>query len=380
MEAPGQDVERADEADREIRMSDFTLMAILPFREVAGRRATRSTSSPWQRSSSCASSDRARGGAKLPAASSSCSWRSSDFLLYSGIANDIDWTRRIGHLVIWRRPGLGGRDRPALHAFGRRGSGDRPHRCHRTRSGRYPVGDCYPGRLTGYLGDPNAGAFFIAVLGVLAIFFSDDRWKVRVVIAAPLVTGLVLCYSRTGLLAAAFALLWIVFGRRLGPAGGAAVRGRSRAGSSTTSRSPYVTFGPFSDRSGSDKLRERIIAQEHVQLADMPWYGHGPGSARVQIRDLEFFFHNSYLATRQEGGWGLCSSSSACWSSSSSDCRTSPGRATSRPLPPRPPSSASAAMAITLGEVLLDTPVAVALALALGQALPAAAAESPPDG
>ena len=64
-----------------------------------------------------------------------------------------------------------------------------------------------------------------------------------------------------------------------------------------------TTFGPFSDRSGSDKLRERIIAQEQVELADAPWYGHGPGTATVKIRDLEFFFHNSYLATRQEGGW-----------------------------------------------------------------------------
>ena len=63
------------------------------------------------------------------------------------------------------------------------------------------------------------------------------------------------------------------------------------------------TFGPFSNRSGSDALRKRIIAQEHVQLADMPWFGHGPGTAKVNIRGLEFFFHNSYLATRQEGGW-----------------------------------------------------------------------------
>ena len=37
-------------------------------------------------------------------------------------------------------------------------------------------------------------------------------------------------------------------------------------------------------------------------------------------------------------------------------------------------------MAVTLGEVLLDTPVAVVVALALGHALAPVAAEEPPDG
>ena len=55
-------------------------------------------------------------------------------------------------------------------------------------------GDYYPGRLTGYLGDPNAAAYFIAVLGVIAIFFCDDRTKVRVAVAIPILAGLVLCY------------------------------------------------------------------------------------------------------------------------------------------------------------------------------------------
>ncbi len=77
-------------------------------------------------------------------------------------------------------------------------------------------GDNYPGRLTGFLCDPNAGAYFISTLGVLAIFFCDDRWRVRLVVAAPLVAGLALSFSRTGLLAGAFAVAWLLVGRRLG--------------------------------------------------------------------------------------------------------------------------------------------------------------------
>ena len=88
-------------------------------------------------------------------------------------------------------------------------------------------GSTYAGRLTGFFGDPNAGAFFIAVLGTLAVFFCDDRTKVRVAVAVPMVIGLALCFSRTGLLAGAFVAVWVLLGRRLGTFGGAATGRRS---------------------------------------------------------------------------------------------------------------------------------------------------------
>ena len=140
-----------------------------------------------------------------------------------------------------------------------------------------------------------------------------------------------------------------------------------------------VTFGPFSDRTGSDKLRDRIIAQEHVELAAMPWYGHGPGSGTVKVRGLDFFFHNSYLATRQEGGWlalglvlGLMAFAFLRLShqSRSGDLRAAAAQAAIL---------AAAAMAITLGEVLLDIPVAVAVALAVGHQIQSPD-DGPPDG
>ena len=154
------------------------------------------------------------------------------------------------------------------------------------------------------LGDPNAGAYFIAVLGVLAIFFADAGSRARPSRRSAIVGRLVLTYSRTGLLA-----LGLRRGLDLRRAPASGSRGRRAAwprglvwlvGNIPDDLS---LFGPFSNRSGSDALRDRIIAQEHEQIASAPWYGNGPGTRQVNVRDREFFFHNSYLATRQEGGW-----------------------------------------------------------------------------
>ncbi|MCM3631702.1 hypothetical protein M3194_30985, partial [Paenibacillus glycanilyticus] len=118
-------------------------------------------------------------------------------LLGSGVANDVDWVRRLGHVAIlaglvWA---LGtGRVSLRSSALG-------------LAAGLVVVaglafagvgGDAYSGRLTGYLGDPNAGAYFLITLGVLAVFFSGGGWGVRAALAAPIVLAMVLTYSRTG--------------------------------------------------------------------------------------------------------------------------------------------------------------------------------------
>ena len=211
------------------------------------------------------------------------------------------------------------------------------------------------------------------VLGVLGIFFCDDRLKVRLVVAAPLVAGLVLTYSRTGLVAGMFVLVWLLAARRLGAAGGAALTA-ALVWLVDNIPEDLVLYGPFSDRSGSDALRERIIAQERVELADAPWYGNGPGTATVEIRDLDFFFHNSYLATRQEGGWAALVLVLALMAyaflrlskqSRAGDVTAAGAQAAI---------VGTAVMAVTLGEVLLDTPMAIAVGFALGLAL-----RSPPE-
>ena len=370
-------IEEADQADREIRMSDFALMAVLPLRtvEVSGYPVNEFAMAALV--GLCLFRP-ARGGVRLPSPVVVVLGALLALLLYSGLANDVDWTRRVGHVAIlaglvWA--GGTGRLSPRSAGAG-------------LATGLVAVialavvgigGNTYAGRLTGFLGDPNAGAYFIAVLGTLAIFFCDERWRVRAAVAVPIVAGLGLCLSRTGLLAGAFVVVWVVFGRRLGEVAGTLLA-VGMVWIVNNIPQALTTFGPFSDRSGSDKLRDRIIAQERVELAGAPWYGHGPGEATVQIKDLTFFFHNSYLAVRQEGGWialflvlGLLVLTFVRLSG-----RSRAGDVVA--------ASAQGAiigigvMAVTLGEVLLDTPMAVAVALALGHLLRPPPTQDAPDG
>lgn len=369
---PDRTIAHADKADREIRATDFLLMAVLPLRtlEVSGVPVNELAMAALV--VLCLVRP-ARGGARLPGLVVLLLGALLALLLYSGVINEVDWTRRLGHVAIlaglvWAlgtgrvslrsaalglAAGLTGVIGLALVGIG---------------------GDTYPGRLTGFLGDPNAGAFFIAVLGVLAVTFCDDRWKVRLAVAVPIVAGLVLCFSRTGLLAGAFAAVWILAGRRLGAAGGAALAA-VLVWLVDNIPDDLVLYGPFSNRSGSDALRERIIAQEQVELATAPWYGNGPGTARVDVRGLEFFFHNSYLAVRQEGGWialllvlGLMALAFLRLSRRSRAGDLAAAGAQAAVI-------GTAVMAITLGEVLLDTPMAIAVGFALGRTLHPA-----PDG
>lgn len=370
---PDRTVDRAEEADREIRITDFALMATLPLRSVEVTGTVPLNEVTMAVLVVLCLMRPSRGGAKLPSPVVLIVGALLVLLLYSGVANQVDWSRRIGHVVIMA--GLiwaGGTGRLSLRSTGAGLAAGLIAVIALAMAG-VPAG-AYEGRLTGYLADPNAGAYFIAVLGVLAVFFADDRWTVRLTLAAPIVAGLVLSYSRTGLLAGVFALVWLLLGRRLGVLGGA-LMAAGLVWFVDNIPAELITFGPFSNRSGSDRLRERIIAQEYVQLSDMPWYGHGPGTAKVSIRDLQFFFHNSYLATRQEGGWGALLLVLALMvfaflrlskQSRAGDLKAAAAQAAIL---------ATAAMAITLGEVLLDTPMAVAVAMALGQALTPVAEE-----
>ncbi|TGN63755.1 hypothetical protein EXE59_07155 [Nocardioides eburneiflavus] len=363
---PDRTIAHADQADREVRATDFLLMAVLPLRtvEVSGIPVNELAMAALV--VLCVVRP-ARGGARLHGLVVVLLGALLALLVHSGVSNDVEWTRRLGHVavlagLVWalgtgrvslRSAALGlGAGLVGVIGLALAGIG----------------GDTYPGRLTGYLGDPNAGAFFIAVLGVLAVLFSDDRWKVRLALAVPLLAGLVLTFSRTGLVAGAFAIFWVLAGRRLGAAGGVAVAA-ALVWLVDNIPDDLVLYGPFSNRSGSDALRERIIAQEQVELAAAPWYGNGPGTARVDVRGLEFFFHNSYLAVRQEGGWialllvlGLMAFAFLRLSRHSRAGDLSAAGAQAALI-------GTAVMAITLGEVLLDTPMAIAVGFALGRAL-----------
>lgn len=370
---PDKAEDRATKADTEVRIVEFVLFAVIPLRSLAVSglplnelAALAVVALAALRPANGDRSRRAR-----------VAWLCAaivGLLLFSGLANDVEWTRRVGHVAIWC--GLvwacaTGRVSLRSAALG-------------MAAGLIAViglfqvgvgGDTYAGRLTGFLADPNAAAFFIVSLGALAVGYADERSRVRLFLAVPLIAGLVLTYSRTGLLALAFALVWWLVGRRLGSLGGVAVVG-GLVWVIDNIPDGLANFGPFSNRSGSDALRDRIVAREHDLLAQAPWFGNGPGTAKVDIAGDQFFFHNSYLAVRQEGGWPLLilvlALMAVAFLALSPRSRTGDLRAVAA----QAALIATLAMAVTLGEVLLELPTALAIGFALGHA----ASRTPPAG
>ena len=158
----------------------------------------------------------------------------------------------------------------------------------------------YEGRLTGLMADPNAAGYMVTTLGCLVMAgLSASRF--RVAIGLTLVVIVILTYSRTSLLAVALISVWMLVGRRFSMGlGGLLLAAMTYAVSSIPIS--LQTFGPFADRSGSDALRDRILASAEVQVSQAPWYGNGPGTSRVEVQGDPFFFHNSYLSLQNEGG------------------------------------------------------------------------------
>jgi len=160
----------------------------------------------------------------------------------------------------------------------------------------------YPGRLGGLMADPNVAGYTITVLGCVALGgLPSRRW--RVLIAIPLLAAVVLTDSRTALLATGLVVLWVVLvGRRFGPGWGLTVLAATIYAISLIPPG-LEAYGHFAERAGSDALRRRIVAQERIQISDMPWYGNGPSTSHVEVQDQTFFFHNSYLGLINEGGY-----------------------------------------------------------------------------
>lgn len=363
---PDTRVERSKVVDHEVRITDFLLFALVPLRstEIAGFPLNEMASGLLV-VLALMRVQRGRGGLPPPAAAACIALLA--LLTFSGLANDVDWTRRVGHLgiyvgLIWA--GATGRLSLRSAALGL-SAGLIGVIAHAVAT----LGiSSYDGRITGFLADPNAGAYFIVTLGVLAIGFSSGSRTVTALIAIPVVVGQVLSYSRTGLLAMSYAVIWALLGRRLGVWGSIGlVIGLVWLVDNIPSNL-VESFPAFSNRSGSDALRERIISAEKRSIADMPWFGHGPGTARIALGSQEFFFHNSFLAVRQEGGWlalGL-----VLFLLAYSFLRLVPYSRFGdlQSIAAQAALISVAVMAVTLGEVLLDTPAAIAIAFALGRA------------
>lgn len=159
----------------------------------------------------------------------------------------------------------------------------------------------YVGRMTGVFGDPNTAGLIVLTFTCLAVPQLRQRW-VQVVVATVGIVGIVATFSRTTWLAAACVVAWVLLAKHISRwVGLVAIAGL--VWWSTSLGDAVLATSQFSARAGSDALRERILAAEQVQVDASPIIGHGLGTAHVQVDQLTFFFHSSYISLRQEGGW-----------------------------------------------------------------------------
>lgn len=229
----------------------------------------------------------------------------------------------------------------------------------------FPSG--YGDRLTGLLSDPNVAGYYLLVFGCVALaalgaFSTVRRRDLMIAVFLLMTLTVILTFSRTALTALAFGLLWLGL-RRLGHPRVALVALAAAAWQFSTYAERLRLWGPFEGRQGSDQLRQRIEAAEQIQVSHSGLLGNGPGTAVVDVLDQSFYFHNSYLGMRAEGGWVLTIAFIAL-------IALVLIRLAATSLPERAPWLEMALIALlivgmSLGEVLLELPVAVALGLAM---------------
>ncbi len=165
-------------------------------------------------------------------------------------------------------------------------------------------GDPYPGRLTGSIwGDPNQAGYYLTVLTAVTLVGLRPGWRRW---GALLVFSfcIVLTLSRTSMVAMAVGGVWFLVRRRVSPGLGLGILGGTTYLLQDASER-LKNWGPFAERVGSDLLRDRIDAAAGKLVQVHPWIGRGPGTAQVDVDGRTFFFHNAYLAVRNNGGWIL---------------------------------------------------------------------------
>ncbi|CAL8974340.1 hypothetical protein TESS_TESS_00651 [Tessaracoccus sp. O5.2] len=158
----------------------------------------------------------------------------------------------------------------------------------------------YVGRLTGVLGDPNAAGYVLVTLAFAAAQSLTTR-RARLALWTLAAAGIVLTVSRTSMFAFAVASLWVWLGTRLRRLSSLVVLGGTTA--------LYLWLNGvaearnwFTEREGSDSLREDLVRAERQMVDQAGWWGEGLGTAITEIRGTTLFFHNSYRAIQVEGG------------------------------------------------------------------------------
>ncbi len=219
----------------------------------------------------------------------------------------------------------------------------------------------YEGRLTGLMADPNAAGYLLSTLGCLAMAgMAGSRFRVPAGLL--ILAAIVLTYSRTSLLATMLIIVWLLIGSRVATFFGSILLGGMIYAVANIPVS-LRNFGPFADRTGSDALRNRIVAQENVQIGQGPWYGNGPGTSTVEVQGEPFFFHNSYLALQNEAGKFAVAIVVLAGILALAGLMRLPAAA--RNYWYEGAIIAVAVCAVNLGEVLLELPAALAVGMAL---------------
>lgn len=161
--------------------------------------------------------------------------------------------------------------------------------------------DNYQGVLTGYLGDKNVAGLYYVIFPLLIAATSSSRRLRWLSIAVGLV-GAFLTESRTSLGAFAAALVWVLVSPKL-PRPGRVALGVLLIGGLQYVEANLARTWIFSDREGSDILRERIELAALEKTESAPWYGLGLGESYVEMDGRRWFYHDSYLGLIVEGGF-----------------------------------------------------------------------------
>lgn len=161
--------------------------------------------------------------------------------------------------------------------------------------------DNYDGVLTGYLGDKNVAGLYYTLFPMLIAATLKKRSHQLTCMALGLLAAF-LTGSRTSLAAYAAAALWLLLTRRL-PVVGRGVLAIGLVAGLHYAEEHLARAWIFSNRAGSDQLRERINQAATAKTDSAPWYGLGLGESQVTMDDYTWFYHDSYLALLVEGGW-----------------------------------------------------------------------------
>lgn len=165
------------------------------------------------------------------------------------------------------------------------------------------VQDNYGGYLTGILNDKNQAGLNYALCGILILIVYKNkyvRWGLFILFA----TCLWLTGSRTSLAAYATALIWITISGRLNIFFKLVLAGGLGFAVWYVEQN-LAQAGAFSDRTGTDELRQRIDDATYSMVQHTPWFGRGLGHGTVFVENRTFFFHNNYWGLYIEGGWPL---------------------------------------------------------------------------